>query len=65
MQFQCRRKKMLNNLENKGETDDLSQIKRTKNCAIGDAVAQLKIKWRRFGGANSACFFVGDDVRSL
>ena len=51
MQFQCRRTKMLNNIENKGEFDDLSQIKRMKNCAIRDAVAQLKMKWRKFGGA--------------
>jgi hypothetical protein len=24
---------------------------RAENCAIGDAVAQLKMKWRRFVGA--------------
>jgi hypothetical protein len=43
--------KMLNNIENKGEFGDSSQFTRMKNCAIGDAVAQLKMKWRRFGGA--------------
>jgi hypothetical protein len=42
---------MLDNLENKGESGDLGQITRAKNCAIGDAVAQLKMKWRKFGGA--------------
>jgi hypothetical protein len=40
MQFQCRRTKMLRNIENKGEFGDLSQITQMKNCAIGDAVAQ-------------------------
>jgi hypothetical protein len=42
---------MLNNLENKGEYDDSSQIRQMKNCAIGDAVAQLKMKWRKLIGA--------------
>jgi hypothetical protein len=42
---------MLNNIENKGEFDGLSQITQMKNCAIGDAVAQLKMKWRKFVGA--------------
>gem|GEM_PF-3748867 len=39
-QFQCRRMKMLNNNENKGESGDLSQITQMKNCAKSDAVAQ-------------------------
>jgi hypothetical protein len=30
----------LNNIENKGEFDGLSQIAQMKNCAIRDAVAQ-------------------------
>jgi hypothetical protein len=42
---------MLNNIENKGEFDGLSQITQMKNCAIGDAVAQLKMKWRNSRGA--------------
>jgi len=47
---------MLNNIENKGESGDLTQIMRAKNCAIRDAVAQLKMKWRRFGGSkNFSC----------
>jgi hypothetical protein len=36
-------------IENKGKSDDFSKIKRMKNCAISDAVAQLKMKWRSFG----------------
>jgi hypothetical protein len=48
MQFQCRRAKILNNLENKGEFGDFKQITRMKNCAIRDFVAQLKMKWRCF-----------------
>jgi hypothetical protein len=59
MQFRCRRAKMLNNLENKGESGDFSQMKRIRNCAIRDAVAQLKMKWRKLVGAdmveNSTC----------
>jgi hypothetical protein len=35
-------------IENKGEFDDSSQIMRTKSCAIGDVMAQLKMKWRKF-----------------
>jgi hypothetical protein len=44
--------KMLNNIENKGEFDDFSQIGRMKNCAMSDAVAQLKTKWRNLGGSS-------------
>jgi hypothetical protein len=33
-------------IENEGKFDDLRQIERMKNCAIRDAVAQLKMKWR-------------------
>jgi hypothetical protein len=51
MQLQCRRTKILNTIENKGEFDGLSQITQMKNCAIGDAVAQLKMKWRKSRGA--------------
>jgi hypothetical protein len=32
---------MLNNIENKVESDDFSQIKRVENCAMCDAMAQL------------------------
>jgi hypothetical protein len=39
---------MLDYAENKGESGGFSQIRRLKNCAIGDTVAQLKIKWRNF-----------------
>ncbi|HEY5043566.1 MAG TPA: hypothetical protein VIK53_16365 [Verrucomicrobiae bacterium] len=42
VQFQCRRAKILNSIENKGKSDDFSQIKSMENCATGDAMAQLK-----------------------
>jgi hypothetical protein len=51
MQFQCRRTKISNKLENKGESDGSKQIKPKKNCAMRDALAQLKMKWPSFGGA--------------
>jgi len=40
--------------ENKGKFAYFSQIRRLKNCAIGDTVAQLKMNWRRFGGTVGA-----------
>jgi hypothetical protein len=51
MQLQCRRGKILNYNGNKGESADFRQIKPMENCATRDAVAQLKMKWRRFCGA--------------
>jgi hypothetical protein len=50
-QFQCRLAKKLNNLENKRESKDFSQINRAENCAICDVVAQFKMKWRSLFGA--------------
>jgi len=50
MQLGCRAVKNRKFSENKGESDGFSKIKRMKNCAISDAVAQLKLKWRSFGG---------------
>ena len=38
-------------IENKGESDNFSQINPMKNCAIRDGMAQLKLKWHKFGGA--------------
>ena len=49
-QLGCRAVKNREFIENKGESDDFSKIKRMKNCAISDAVAQPKMKWRSFGG---------------
>jgi len=46
----------LKTIDNKGVSDDDGQTARRENCAIRDAVAQLKTKWRRFDGASSACF---------
>jgi hypothetical protein len=57
MQLQCRRTKILNNIENKGEFDGLSQITQMKNCAIRDAVAQWKMKWRKSRGAIEDLFY--------
>jgi hypothetical protein len=48
VQLGCRAVKNHRFIENKGELDDSSQIKRMKSCAIGDAMAQLKMKWRKF-----------------
>jgi|ERR1700722_2771154 len=53
MQFQCRRMKMLNNIENKGEFDDSRQGKRKKNCAISDSVAQSMRRVARHAGGAS------------
>jgi hypothetical protein len=36
-------------VENKGEFENFIQSERVENCAISDAVAQLKMKWRNFG----------------
>jgi hypothetical protein len=38
-------------VENKGEFCDLNQIKRARNCAIRDFVAQLKMRWRILFGS--------------
>ncbi len=53
MQLQCRRTKILNNIENKGEFDGLSQITQMKNCAIGDAVAQRMCRMAQSAGGAS------------
>jgi hypothetical protein len=50
MQLGCRALKNCKFIENKGKSDDFSEINRMKNCAISDAVAQPKMKWRSFGG---------------
>jgi hypothetical protein len=39
------------NHENKGKFDELRLTSKTSNCANRDAMAQLKMKWRKFGGA--------------
>jgi len=52
MQLGCRAVKNRKFIENRGESDGFSKIKRMKNCAISDAVAQLKMKWRSFGGTS-------------
>jgi hypothetical protein len=44
--------KLLNNRENKGELDDFNRLRQLNNRAMRAAMAQLKMKWRRFGGAN-------------
>jgi hypothetical protein len=51
MQFQCRRTEILNNIENKGGFDYFNQSKRVENCAIRDAMAQLKMNWHNSFGA--------------
>jgi hypothetical protein len=38
-------------IENKVNQGYSSQIKRMKNCAIRDAMAQLETNWRSFVGA--------------
>jgi hypothetical protein len=38
------------NHENKGKFDEFSITWKTSNCANSDAMAQLKMKWRKFGG---------------
>jgi hypothetical protein len=43
-------------IENKGEFCDLVQTSRIENCAIRDAVAQLKMKWRKLDGAKKSFF---------
>ena len=53
MQVQCRRTKMLNNLETKGEFDDFNPIKRMKSCAIRDAVAQRMGRMAQHAGGAS------------
>jgi hypothetical protein len=52
MQVWCRHLNFLENGENKGEFCDFNQTRRLKNCAICDAVAQSKLRWRKFGGAS-------------
>jgi hypothetical protein len=52
MQVWCRHLNFLENGENKGESGDFNQTRRLKNCAICDAVAQSKVRWRKFGGAS-------------
>jgi hypothetical protein len=59
MQERCRWSKFLNNLENKGESDNFNQTHRLKNCAISDAMAQSKnemaqVWWRNFIREKSA-----------
>jgi hypothetical protein len=49
-QFQCRRAGILNIIENKGESRASGQIEHSKNCAIGDAVAQFSGEWRNLPG---------------
>jgi hypothetical protein len=51
MQLGCRVMENREMIENKGESEYFSQFKRTKNCAIRDAVAQWKLKWRSFVGS--------------
>src|SRR5271156_6331807 len=46
MQLGCRWIKIVNNVKNKGESEDFSRTKELKNCAMRDALAQLKTKWR-------------------
>jgi hypothetical protein len=56
MQLGCRAMKNRKFIENKGEFENLIHSKRIENCAIRDAMAQLKMKWRSFGDT----FFNGD-----
>jgi hypothetical protein len=51
MQVQCRRRNFLENRQNKGVSGSFGLTWKLKNCANRDAMAQLKMKWRKFGGA--------------
>jgi hypothetical protein len=49
-------------IENKGEFCDLRQIEQMENCAIRDAVAQLKTNWRRFDGTVRILIFARQKI---